>query len=90
MQRDLFRSGHELDLRSNFQKDPCKINERSFDASHEEEYDVGKMNAVSLLSQKSLQKKNCFAKTAFLEFLLTGGQTVDLRSKLRSYQRKSV
>ena len=28
----------------------------SFDASQEEEYDAGKMNAVSLLSQKLLQK----------------------------------
>ena len=62
----------------------------SFHASQKCKYDAGKINAVSFLSKKLLQKKNCFAKTVILEFLLSGGQTVDLGSNLRTCRRRSV
>ena len=61
MQYDLFGSGHDLDLRSNFQNDLLRSNFISFDASKEEKHDAGKINVVSLLSQKLLQK-NVFRK----------------------------
>ena len=48
------------------------------------------MNAVSLLSQKLLQKTLISKKLLFSECLPSGGQTVDLRSNLRAQQRKSV
>ena len=54
-------------------------------ASQKEKYDAGKMNAVSLLSQKLLQKNIFSKKLLFLKFLLSGGQTVDLRSNLRAH-----
>ena len=81
MQHDLFGSGQDLNLRSNFQLDFSMSNYISFDASRQEKHDAGKINVVSLLSQKLLQKKKTiFAKKKrlFLEFLLSGGQTVDL------------
>ena len=34
MQHDLFQSGHDLDLRSNFQHDLLRSNHNSFDASY--------------------------------------------------------
>ena len=61
MQHDLFRSGHDLDLRSNFQDDLLMSNYISFDASRQEKHDAGKINVVALLSQKLLQK-NYFRK----------------------------
>ena len=82
MQHDLFGSVHDLDLRSNY---------ISFDASRQEKHDADKINVVSLLSQKLLQKNVFFAKKLlFLEFLLSGGQTVDLRLNLRTWLRKNV
>ena len=63
MQHDLFRSGHDLDQRSNFPNDLLRSNYSSFDASQKEKYDAGKVNVVSILSQKLLQK-TFFAKTA--------------------------
>ena len=52
----------------------------SFDASRQEKHDTGKINVVSLLNQKLLQKKTFFRrKWLFLEFLLSGGQTVEIR-----------
>ena len=90
MQHDLFGSGHGLDLRSNFQYDLPRSNYISFDATRQEKHDDGKINIVSLLSQKLLQKNVCRKKMLFLEFLLPGGQTVDLRSNLRTNQRKNV
>ena len=45
-------------------------------ASQKEKYDAGKMNAVSLLSQKLLQKQYSWQKRLFLEFLLSGAQAV--------------
>ena len=53
----------------------------SFGASRQEKYDARcKINVVFLLSQKLLQKKRL--KRLFLKFLLSGGQTVDLRLNL--------
>ena len=91
MQHDLFGSGHDLDLRSNFQNDLLMSDYSSFDASQEGKYDAGKMNGVSLLSQKVLQKSLFSEKRLLLEFLLSDeGQTVGLRSNLRTIKRKSV
>ena len=63
IQHDLFRSGHDLDLKSNLHIDLFRSNYSSFNASQEEKYDAGKMIAACLLSQKLLQK-TFFAKTA--------------------------
>ena len=64
MQHDLFGSGHDLDLRSNFQHDLLRSYYISFDAPRQEKHDAGKISIVSLLSQKLLQKtfvaKNCY------------------------------
>ena len=62
MQHDHFRSGRDLDMRSNFQNDLIMSSYSSFDASQEEKYDAGKMNVMSLMSQKLLQKKKLFLK----------------------------
>ena len=80
----------DLSLRSNFQNDLLRSNYSSFDASQEEKYDSGKINAVSFLSQKLLQKPFFCKKRLCLEFLLSRGQTVDLRSNLRTPLQKSV
>ena len=77
MQFDLFGSGHDLDLRSNFPNDILRLNYSSFDATRQEKHDAEKVNAVSLLSQKLLQKNPFSQKAAILEYLLSGGQTVD-------------
>ena len=80
MQNDLFESGHDLDLRSNFQHDLLRSNYISFDAPRQEKHDANKIN-VSLyhvLSQKLLQKNLLSKIWLFLEFLLSGGQTADL------------
>ena len=52
MRHYLFGSGHDLDLRSNFQHDFAWSNYTSFDASRQEKHDASKINVVSLLSQK--------------------------------------
>ena len=70
----------QYDLRSTYS---------SFDASQQEKHDSGKMNVVPLLSITVITEK-LFHKNFFLEFLLSGGQTVDLRSNLRTHYRKSV
>ena len=64
MQHDLFRSGHDLDVRSNFQVDLSRSNYSSFDTSRREEHDAGKSIAMALLSQKLLPKQTLFVKTA--------------------------
>ena len=90
MQHDPFRSGHDLDLRSNFQVDLSRSNYSSFDASWREEHDAGKSKLVQGLGQKLLQK-NCFRKNRlFLQFLPPAGKTVDVRSNLRELLRKGV
>ena len=88
MQHDLFLSGHDVDLRSNFQDYFLRINHSSFDAFRQEEHDAGEMNVLPLLSQGFLHFY--FVKRLFLEFLLSGGQSIDLRSILRSSQRKAL
>ena len=65
MQHDLFGSGHDLDLRSNFQHDLSRSNYISFDAARQEKHDPGKINIVSLLSQKLLQKNFCRKKNCY-------------------------
>ena len=62
MQHDLFRSGHDLDFRSNFQNDLLRSTYSSFAVSRQEKYDAGKMNVLPLLSQKLLQKGVFFCK----------------------------
>ena len=51
MQHELFRSGHDLDLRSNFQHNLLRSNNSSFVASRQKEHDAGEMNVVPLQSQ---------------------------------------
>ena len=62
MQHDLFGSGHDLDLRSNFQHDLSRSNYISLDAARQDKHDAGKRNIVSLLSQKLLKKNVCRKK----------------------------
>ena len=85
MHHDLFGSGHDVDLTSNFQHDLSRSNYTSFDAAQQEKHDACNKNVVSLICQKLLQKKRLSQETLFLEFLLPGGQIVDLRSNLRTY-----
>ena len=84
MQHDLFGSGHDLDLRSNIQHDHLKSNYISCDAFGQVKHDAGKINVLALLSQKLLQKAIFRKIRLFWEFLLSGGQTVDLRPNLRT------
>ena len=70
MQRDLFRSGHVLDLKPNFQNALRRSNYISVDASQQEKHDsddAGKMNVVLLFSQMLLQK-NVFRKNGYFYF----------------------
>ena len=57
MQHDLFQSGHDLDLRSNFQSDILKSNYNSFIVYRQEKHDAGKMNRA-FLNQKLVSKKH--------------------------------
>ena len=59
----LFRSGHDLEMWSNFQSTFLSLNYNSFDASQQEKHNAGTINVVPLLSQKLLQKK-FIAKTS--------------------------
>ena len=87
MQHDLFLSGHDLNLRSNFPNYLLRFIYSSFNASQKENYNAGKMNSVSLLSQKLLQK-SLFRKTAiFIVFALLRPSTVNLRSNLSIFNR---
>ena len=64
MQHDPFWSGHDLDLRSNFQNDLSSSTYNSFDAYRREERDAAKRFVVALLSQKLLAK-NIFREDVF-------------------------
>ena len=88
MQFDLFGSGHDLDLRSNFPNDILRLNYSSFDATRQEKYDAGKMNVVPLLSKKKYFRKMFFfcKKRLFLEL----EAKLDLQSNLRVPLRNSV
>ena len=68
MQHDIFRSGHNLELRSNFQHDLLRFNYSSFDASLQEKHDVGKMIVMSLQRQKLLPDFFFFVKRLFFSF----------------------
>ena len=85
MQHALLGSGHDLVLTLNFQHDLSRSNYISFDAAQQEKHDADKINIVSLLSQNLLKKNVCRKKLLFLEFVLPGGQTVNLRSNLRTH-----
>ena len=67
MQCDLFGSGHDLDLRSNFQNDLSRSNYISFDTSRQEKHYAGKINVVALLSLKLLQN-SYFCKKKMIIF----------------------
>ena len=87
----LFRSGHDLDLRWNFQHDLSRSSDNLFDASWQEEHDAGKRKFVQGLSQKFLQKKNSFRKNRlFWQFLPPRGKTVDGRLNMKVLLRRSV
>ena len=90
MQHDLFGSGHDLDLRSNFQHDLSRATDSSFDASWREEHDAGKIKFVQGLSQKLLQKQSFRKHRLFWQFLPPGGKTVEGRSNPREFFRKNV
>ena len=64
-QSELFRPGHDLDLKSNFQNHLLRSNYSSFNARQQENHDVGKVNVVLLLSKKLLQKKLALQKLLF-------------------------
>ena len=71
MQTDPCRSGHDIDLRSNFQNDfsGYRITQRtynSFDASRRQEHYAAKSDVVALLSQKLLPIF-FFVKTAIFQ-----------------------
>ena len=85
MQHDLFGSGHDLDLRSNFQHDLSRSNYISFDAARQEKHDAGKNKYCAFTESKVITEKRLSQKLLFLEFLLPGGQTVGLRSNLRTH-----
>ena len=84
MQRDLFQSGHDLTWGQIFKMTflgqiivySTRLKKRNTMLAK---------NAVSLLSQKLLQKRNIFRKKRLvLEFLLFECQAIDLRSNLRT------
>ena len=93
MQHDLFGSGHDLDLRSNFQDDLSRLTNSLFDASWQEKHDAGKIKFVQGLSQKLLQKNDFRKNRLFLQFLSPGGligRSIGGRSNLRVLLKKSV
>ena len=83
MQHAVFRTGHDLDLISNFQNDllPRRVSTR--------ENDAGNMNVVPLLSQKLLQKTFFSKNSYFRSFCsleakpLTLDQIGDMEAKER-------
>ena len=54
----------DLDLRSDFPNELLMSNYSSFGASRQEKREAVKMNVVALLSQKLIEKKTFFVKTA--------------------------
>ena len=78
-----FRLGHYLDLRSNFQNYVLRSKYSWFDVTQKE-------IACVLIESKVITGFFFRKKQLFLEFLLSGGQTNDLRLNMRTYRRKSV
>ena len=70
MQHYLFRSGHDVDLRSNNKNDLLRSNYSSFDVPQQEKQDATKMNVVPLLSQGLLLYRKAFfpQKRSFFSF----------------------
>ena len=64
MQHDLFGSGHDLDLRSNFKHDLSMPNYMSFNASRQEKHDAGNRSVMFFSESKVITEKTFFAKTA--------------------------
>ena len=91
MQHDLFRSGHDLDLRSTFELDLSR-SYIPFDVPWRAKHDGVWIISLSLWEEKLLQKKNISGKFAILIWhcMTSIGWTVDLRSNLRTAYQKSV
>ena len=64
VQHDLFRSGHDLDLRSNFQYDLLRSNYNSFYASRQEENDAVKINEC--FTESTVNAEKLFIRTVIL------------------------
>ena len=56
MQHDLFGSGHDLDLRSNFEIDLSRSNYTSFKSAFHEKHDGIKTSSISFLDKILLAK----------------------------------
>ena len=52
MHHYLLRSGHDLDLWSNFQNDILRSNDNSFDESRQEEHDAVKIECYAFTKSK--------------------------------------
>ena len=81
MQHDLFGSGHDLDLRSNFKFDLLRSNYISFNASWWDKHGGVWTVSLSYLEHELLQKNDFHEKRLFWPCMTSGGQTVDLTSK---------
>ena len=84
---DPFRSGHDLDRRSNFQNNLSRSTYNSFDASQQEEHDAAKSNVVALLN-KTLLPKNHFCENGYFLVFAPWRLNRWLRSNMRSILRK--
>ena len=67
MQHDLFGSGHDLDLRSNFEIDFSRSNYTSVKADFHEKHDGIKTSSISF-SDKMLLAKTFFLILSFFKF----------------------
>ena len=90
MQHDLFGPGHDLDLRSNFQHDLSRSNYISFDAAGQEKHDAGKINIVSSLSEKLLQKDVCRKNSYFWSFCSLEAKPLILDRILRLISERTL
>ena len=73
-----YRSGHDLDLRPNFQVDLSRSIHSSFHTSGREEHDAGKGKFVQILRRKLLPKTGFRKYRLFWQFTAaTAGKTVD-------------
>ena len=68
MQHDLFRSGHDLDLRSNFQLDLSRSYDISFDVPWRAKNDGVRIDPLSCLDQKLFKKKTIRSKNEHFLF----------------------
>ena len=90
LQHDFFGSGHDHDLRSDLQHDFLRSSYISFDVSSQEKHDAAKY-MWCLYWVKSYSRKAVFlVKTVNFRVFALWRQTADLRSNLRTPQRKNV